>query len=80
MTGRPEPPPVDQLSRAQFDGWACCWCGTRLWSGARSAGIARGSSGAHVLDIEVYECGPRCPERPIQIRRSPETEQPGGHQ
>lgn len=55
---RPEPPPVRELSKAQYDGWACCWCGKGLLDakGTVSAGISRGSSGVHVLDIEVYAC------------------------
>jgi len=53
---KPEPPPVSQLSKAQYDGWACCWCGKDIWSGAVSAGIARGRQGAVVLDVEVYAC------------------------
>lgn len=54
----PEPPPVRNLSRAQCDGWACCWCGKSLLDakGTVLAGISRGSSGVHVLDIEVYAC------------------------
>lgn len=62
----PEPPPVRELSRAQYSGWACCWCGKSLLdvTGAVSAGIARGSSGVHVLDIGVYACGPECPQMP----------------
>ena len=54
-----QPPPVSDLSYAQYSGWACCWCGTQLRHGAVSAGIARGRSGAHILDIEVYAC-PDC--------------------
>jgi len=50
------PPPVDQLNYEQYSGRACCYCGTKLTSGAASAGISRGSQGAHVLDIEVYAC------------------------
>lgn len=53
---KPEPPPVQELNRAQYDGWACCWCAKELWSGAVSAGISRGQQGAVVLDIEVYAC------------------------
>ncbi|MFJ8057361.1 hypothetical protein [Streptomyces sp. NPDC096142] len=66
MSQAPEPPPVEQLSRAQYDGWACCWCGKSLLhgSGVVSAGIARGNSGVHVLDVEVFACGPACPRRP----------------
>ncbi|MBC2903540.1 hypothetical protein [Streptomyces cupreus] len=71
MTWKPKPPPVDQLNYAQHSGWRCCWCNKSLMGGARSAGISRGSSGVHVLDIEVYECGPRCPKRPRPPRRRP---------
>ena len=73
MTWTPKPPPATDLTRAQYDGWACCWCGGSLWEGARSAGVARGSVGAHVLDIEVYECGPRCRARPKRPQRTPKT-------
>ncbi|MER6431607.1 hypothetical protein ABT272_28330 [Streptomyces sp900105245] len=53
-------PSAPALTRAQYSGWACCWCGCSLLrSGGISAGIARGSSGAHVLDAEVYAC-PAC--------------------
>jgi hypothetical protein len=65
MTWTPKPPPATGLNRAQYSGWACCWCGTSLLDkGARSAGRAEGSAGAHDLSVEVYECGPRCPDRP----------------
>ncbi|GGN59892.1 hypothetical protein GCM10011579_024470 [Streptomyces albiflavescens] len=57
------------LTRPQYSGWACVWCGKRLSSGAVSAGIARGSCGAHVLDIEVYAC-PDC-------HSAPHTQTPG---
>ncbi len=55
MTRRPLPP-VRDLTRGQHDGHACVWCGKPLWRGAVSAGVSRGRSGAHVLDIEVYAC------------------------
>ena len=75
MTWQPAPPPVRELSRAQYSGWACCWCGKSLLdvTGAVLAGISRGSSGVHVLDIEVYAC-PDCagatqtPARPCTPR------------
>ncbi|MFD1659993.1 hypothetical protein ACFSL4_17770 [Streptomyces caeni] len=61
------PPPVSALTREQYAGRACCWCGTRLWRGAVSAGIARGRQGAHVLDAEVWAC-PACAEaRPCPV-------------
>jgi hypothetical protein len=55
-------PSVHTLTRAQYDGHACVWCGERLWTGAVSAGIARGHIGAHDLSIEVYAC-PDCDRR-----------------
>ncbi|WP_406199313.1 hypothetical protein OG331_23160 [Streptomyces sp. NBC_01017] len=78
MTWQPKPPPATGLTRAQYSGWACCWCHTSLADGARSAGRAEGSAGAHDLSVEVYECGPKCPERPRRRRRTPETDQSGG--
>lgn len=54
-----ELPPVEQLTHGQYNGRACVWCGTTLTVGAVSAGIARGSSGAHILDTEVWAC-PDC--------------------
>lgn len=56
MTRRPDPPPATELGREAYSGRACCWCGTALWHGAVSAGISRGSEGAHVLDNEVFAC------------------------
>lgn len=56
-------PDANALTRAQYDGHACVWCRTPLTTGATSAGVARGRSGAHVLDIEVYAC-PDCTETP----------------
>jgi hypothetical protein len=61
MTAPHTLPPATELTRAQYDGWACCRCSAPLWAGARSAGIARGRSGVHVLDVEVFECSPHCP-------------------
>lgn len=55
----PQLPPATELSRAQFDGWACVYCGADLDKGAVSAGRAEGSVGAHDLSIEVYAC-PGC--------------------
>lgn len=60
-----EPPAATDLNREQYSGRACCWCGTPLWSGAVSAGIARGRSGAHILDIEVY-AHPNCATVPTE--------------
>lgn len=65
MTWQPKPPPATELTRAQYDGWACCWCGqSLLQKGGRPAGRAQGRAGAHDLSVDVYECGPRCPKRP----------------
>lgn len=80
MTWRPEPPPATSLTRAQYSGWACCWCHADLAHGARSAGRAEGSMGAHDLSVEVYECGPHCPKRPKRPWRTPETDQQGDDQ
>lgn len=59
MTTRPAPPPAAELSYEQYSGRACCWCAATLTTGAVSAGIARGKSGSHVFDNEVYAC-PAC--------------------
>lgn len=59
MTRQSELPPVEDLTYWQSAGWACVWCKKRLTSNAVSAGIARGSQGAHVLDVEVFAC-PDC--------------------
>jgi hypothetical protein len=69
MTWKPKPPRAADLSRGQYSGWNCCWCGARLTRGARSAGRALGSIGDHDLSVEVYECGPRCPTRPRRHKR-----------
>jgi ribosomal protein L37AE/L43A len=55
----PHLPPATELSRAQFDGWACVYCGHALRKGAVSVGRATGRAGAHDLSIEVYAC-PGC--------------------
>lgn len=59
MSAPVELPPVSLLSYWQYKGWDCVWCATRLTTGAVSAGIALGDSGAHSLDTEVYAC-PDC--------------------
>jgi hypothetical protein len=56
MSHLPTPPSVFDLTRAQVDGHACCFCSTDIWHGAVSAGRAPGRSGAHDLSIEVYAC------------------------
>lgn len=56
---RPKLPSALELSRAQFDGWACVFCRRQLGKGAVSAGRAKGHVGAHDLSIEVYAC-PAC--------------------
>ncbi|MFR0359076.1 hypothetical protein [Streptomyces sediminimaris] len=60
MSALPEPPAAVDLTRAQYAGWACCWCGRSLLHvrGAVSAGTARGTVGAVVLDVDVYGCPP----------------------
>lgn len=67
MTATPELPSVLDLTYGQSAGWNCVWCSARLTSGAVSAGIARGQSGAHNLDTEVYAC-PDCAESGPAIR------------
>lgn len=52
------PPPPTALTHGQYQGWNCCWCRASLKNGGVSAGISRGSIGAHALDIEVYACQP----------------------
>lgn len=64
-------PSVSELSRAQFDGWACVFCRAPLDKGAISAGRAEGSSGAHDLSIEVYAC-PICAPL-VSHRTAPKT-------
>ncbi|MGJ5826086.1 hypothetical protein [Streptomyces ossamyceticus] len=73
MSARIELPPVEQLSSGQFRGLNCVWCGVKLTTGAVSAGIARGRSGAHILDTEVWSC-PNCVSVPVPDR------EPGDHQ
>jgi hypothetical protein len=59
MTLSAPPPPATDLTLRQYQGWDCCWCGASLLKkGGVSAGISRGSVGAHNLDIEVYACQP----------------------
>jgi hypothetical protein len=62
-------PPANALTKAQHDGWACVWCRSPLTLGAKSAGIARGQMGAHVLDVEVYAC-PDCTHAPTTRNRT----------
>lgn len=77
MTWQPKPPPATDLTRAQYSGWACCWCGTSLQYGGVSVGIARGRLGVHVLDIEVYACGRKCPKRPRRPQPTQENDTRG---
>ncbi|MFJ3310293.1 hypothetical protein ACIPSA_46340 [Streptomyces sp. NPDC086549] len=57
MTTKAEIPHPRDLTRAQYTGWACVWCGRRLLDAkARLAGRAIGSIGAVVMDVDVYEC------------------------
>lgn len=55
---RPRLPAATGLTRAQYSGWACVWCGASLQGGAIPAGRAIGSIGAHRLDVDVYQCKP----------------------
>jgi hypothetical protein len=64
MTWQPEPPPPTELTHGQYSGWNCVWCNASLKEGGASAGVSRGDVGACNLDTQVYDCGPRCPERP----------------
>ncbi|UXY28569.1 hypothetical protein [Streptomyces sp. HUAS TT20] len=51
-------PSALDLTRAQYSGWACVRCHASLQNGAVPAGRARGSIGAHALDVDVYQCKP----------------------
>jgi hypothetical protein len=64
---RVELPPVEQLSSGQYRGLNCVWCAVKLTTGAVSAGTARGQSGAHILDTEVWSC-PNCASAPAPAR------------
>jgi hypothetical protein len=66
VTGRPLPSALD-LTRAQFDGWACVWCAAPLDKGAVSQGRAQGAIGDHDMSIEVYAC-PECAIAPYVPR------------
>ncbi|KMS77714.1 hypothetical protein ACH49_19710 [Streptomyces leeuwenhoekii] len=73
----PEPPPYRDLTYQQRAGWACCWCGTSLLrAGGVPAGRARGRSGTHVLDVDVYACPTPC--RPSMPRQTT-PDRPVGH-
>jgi hypothetical protein len=56
MSQRPALPAVTDLTFGQSAGWNCVWCRAPLTTGAVSAGIAEGYSGAHDLSVEVYAC------------------------
>lgn len=66
-------PDATDLTRAQYSGWACVWCGIKLDKGAVSQGRVTGQAGAHRLDIEVYAC-PACAISPLP----PDAAVPGG--
>lgn len=68
-------PAATAITRGQWDGRDCVWCRASLSHGAQSAGIARGSVGAVVLDIEVYAC-PSCAISP-QTPAPPRQRRPG---
>lgn len=65
-----ELPDATKLSYWQYHGRACVWCGATLTTGAVSAGIARGRSGAHILDTEVWAC-PTCAPAPADPQGAP---------
>ncbi|MGW6457019.1 hypothetical protein ACWF94_14050 [Streptomyces sp. NPDC055078] len=54
-------PPVADLTSDQAMGRTCYACGQLLTSGAVHAGRARGRSGEHVLDAELWACPDPCP-------------------
>jgi hypothetical protein len=66
---RTQPPPTSELTYEQYSGRACCWCAKKLSRGAVSAGISKGSVGAHRQDIEVYAC-PDCAHAPTTRTRT----------
>ncbi|MGW4030730.1 hypothetical protein ACWEFL_15655 [Streptomyces sp. NPDC004838] len=49
-------PPVEDLTWRAYQGYDCYACGRRLTTGAVYRGWARGQSGAHKLDTEVWAC------------------------
>lgn len=49
-------PPATTLTRAQYSGWACVWCGNSLQNGGVPAGRAQGRIGAHDMGVQVYAC------------------------
>ncbi|MGW5409042.1 hypothetical protein [Streptomyces spiralis] len=67
---RPKPPPMDELTYAQYQGWACCWCGTSLWTPEGGLSVGR-SQGPHSTSIEVYACSRLCPQRPDKTPARP---------
>ncbi len=58
MTTAVTPPAAADLNRAQYSGWACCWCNTSLKEGGVLAGRAEGQIGAHDMSVDVYACPP----------------------
>ncbi len=56
-------PSALELTRSQYSGWACVWCGASLARGGVSVGRVQGSIGAHDLSVEVYACSLDCPGR-----------------
>lgn len=74
MTDLPTPPPTSELTYGQYQGFNCCWCNTKLTTGAVEAGVSRGGVGAHVHDNRVYACrdcatARRQPTRPAKVRK-----------
>ncbi|MGW3152381.1 hypothetical protein ACWDG1_49065 [Streptomyces sp. NPDC001177] len=57
MTSKTAIPHPRDLTRRQYAGWACVWCGRGLLRvKAQLAGRSVGSIGAVVMDVDVYEC------------------------
>lgn len=63
-------PSALDLTRPQFDGRACVWCGIPLWKNAVSAGRSEGRLGVHDLSVEVYAC-PLCADAPAPKTPAP---------
>lgn len=64
-------PSADDLTYAQYQGWACVWCCASLWTarGGVPVGRARSEDGS---SIEVYACpgcaAPDLPPAPAAVR------------
>lgn len=49
-------PSALSLTRRQWEGYDCVWCGTYMPTGAVHVGRAEGTAGAVDLSVEVYAC------------------------